>query len=156
LAVILLAIDPGNSTGWAVYAHGRLVECGATNPDKQGCRALWWLAQGAVTEFVGEQPQIYRNSRAKGDPNDLIPVAMNLGRWVERASLAGVRTIKLHLPNEWKGTIPKDVHHRRILPKLHVEERAVLPQLAAKPAGDMMDAVALGLFHLGRVGRGGV
>jgi hypothetical protein len=149
----LLAIDPGACTGWAVYAVGELVACGVTGIDAVDCPAVRALvSMPGIGELVIERPQVYRPKESKGDPNDLIKVAIEVGRWVERASLSGARVLQT-LPNEWKGQVPKDVHHRRALAILSDDERAAIPSLPRTYAHNALDAVALGLWRLGRLRR---
>ncbi len=64
-------------------------------------------------------------------------------------------------PAPWKGNVPKEVHHRRAFEAMTVEEVAVLGGHQLNPNSatyqhDTADAIALGLWALGRVGRGGV
>ena len=60
----------------------------------------------------------------------------------------------------WKGNVPKTVHHRRVLDTLRPAEAALaahlLDPLQAAYQDDAADAIAMGLFETGRVGRGGV
>jgi hypothetical protein len=80
-----------------------------------------------------------------------------------------------YYPNEWKATVKKPVHHRRLWRVLSPAERFLLPvgvaaviDAAVKSYAatgkvtkyshewhNLLDAVGLGLFHLGRTGRGG-
>ena len=55
-------------------------------------------------------------------------------------------------PRVWKGQVAKRAHHMRIVSKLTDSEMTIL----GKHQADKWDAVALGLFALGRVGKGGV
>lgn len=93
-----------------------------------------------------------------------------------------MRTAELvhYTPTEWKGSIPKPVHHDRLWKILSEHERAVLggaetkaqidravekgalsrwskPGAAYYPRSfvthNLLDAVALGCFHLGRIGK---
>lgn len=147
----LLAIDPGKCTGWALFwefnsGDVRLWQAGVTDVDKDP--VPWHL----LTEAVCELPQVYRAAQSKGDPNDLIKVAAQVGRWEERAKSRGIPWVT-YLPNEWKGQVPKDVHHRRAMRLLSEEENRRIPEMAETYRHNMMDAVALGLFRLGRLRR---
>ncbi len=93
-------------------------------------------------------------------------------------------TLVEYLPAEWKGQIQKPVHHERIWAALSSAERAIVADtfqdpeiqiLAARRKGalsrwarssnahypansrlpDVLDAVGLGLFHLGRITKDG-
>lgn len=51
---------------------------------------------------VVEKPQVYVRRRSKGDPNDLIDLAVLAGAICAKAG----RAVQVH-PRDWKGTIPK-------------------------------------------------
>jgi len=78
-----------------------------------------------------------------------------------RARRARDSTWSAHRPHRWKGNVPKDTHHRRVLRVLHEHEQirgrgaCVDPDSAAYQP-DAADAVALGAWALGRTDRGGV
>jgi hypothetical protein len=141
---MLLAYDPGRDCGWAVFdEQGVYVRGGVRGvPDATGVR-----------QAIIERPQVYRASRSKGDPNDLITLAIGVGRMQERLESKGV-TVELVLPATWKGQIPKEVHHRRILEVLTATERtrlsASLSGIAPSIRHNLLDAVGLGLWFLRR------
>jgi hypothetical protein len=95
--------------------------------------------------------------RARGavPPNDLIDVA-TVG-----AAIAGAcqNSVQLYPPNEWKGSVPKDIHHRRLqLALMPFEKRALEAGLITCPDRhhkEILDALGLGLFHLRRTKRSG-
>lgn len=147
----LLAIDPGNCTGFAVFDSTVLTYCGVTTVD-QNPELVYSL--GMNDEIVIELPQVYRAAQSKGDPNDLIKVALQVGRWMERAI---VRRVPVHLvkPNEWKGQVRKEIHHERVRKLLHSPELDFVnsTRLPETKAHNMLDAVGLGLWRLGRMRR---
>jgi hypothetical protein len=73
---------------------------------------------------------------------------------------AVVKVVERHLsrrvtkknPHRWKGNVPKDIHWARIGLALSPAERVIFHRLKK----DGRDAVALGMWATGRVGRGGV
>lgn len=151
----LLAIDPGRCAGWALFREGKLRQAGVTSVDDPHSEAFVALVTpNLVTDFVIEIPQVYRASQSKGDPNDLIKLAVGAGRWIERATLAKLR-VHTHLPAEWKGQIKKTPHHARVMTVLGEVERMQLPRMAEDKRHNMLDAVALGLFQLGRLPKTG-
>lgn len=147
----VVAIDPGKRTGWAVFDRGQLVEAGVF-PVRTMLDAPPIVAV-APAWAVLELPQIYPRG-GKGDPNDLIDLAVLVGDlcgYYRRHGL-GVVLVK---PRAWKGTVPKTIHNKRTLAKLTAAERAILP---VRPrAGDhdhnMLDAVGLGLWQLEKKGQ---
>lgn len=133
----LIAIDPGTHQGWAVFENGHLVASGLGNePDMR------------ADEVVIEVPEYRRASRVS--PNDLIALAVKVGRVAAFYSSSGA-TVTLIKPSKWKGSVPKDVHHSRALEKLKAHEIA-----RVHANHNTLDAIALGLTHLKRMGRGGV
>ena len=136
----LLAVDPGKHfCGWAFFVDGVLHSCGLDVPDEI---ALLMHAERLVIEL----PQIYRASRTKGDPNDLIDVALVVGQIM--ASFTDVTLIK---PRAWKGTVKKEVMTARIESKLTDAEKALIPRLSISLRHNVVDAIGIGLFSLGRL-----
>jgi hypothetical protein len=135
----LLAIDPGTSTGWAVFGYpgalAGLRACGLGDPPVEGA--------GRV---VIELPQVY--PRQQVPPNDLIALAFLAGRCAGRARGA-VSTV---LPHQWKGNMPKEVCAARVRAALSPEERAVVDacDVPDKQRHNVLDAVGIGLFSEGR------
>ncbi len=138
---MFLAIDPGIDTGWAVLdAGGTLHACGLG--EDFPC-----LSNRAA---VIERPQVYQASKSKGNPNDLITLAIRVGRYQQRLLGAGVLCpdANLVLPTTWKGQVPKGIHHARIDASLSQIEREVLSPWKRTATGDgkagnVWDAVGL-------------
>jgi len=139
----LLAVDPGRGSGWAWYFQGKLDRCGLVKPDRDRAWAFAVPSLPFVTHMVIERPQVYQPNRSKGDPNDLIGVAIIAGRWLQAVPAAHV---SMPLPAEWKRQVPKSVDHGRALRVLSPVERAMLGGMDH----NVMDAVSLGLWALGR------
>lgn len=98
--------------------------------------------------LVLEWPQVYTDKRQwKGDPNDLLPLA-----GVDAAITALMNTnTKHYLPREWKGQAPKEVIATRALSRLSEGEKAAIQKTTKSLIHNVYDAVALGLYHLGRL-----
>jgi hypothetical protein len=92
------------------------------------------IYRGPWDLVVIEKPQIYQGHLQKGDPNDLIDLAVLVGAIIGHVSAT---KILLPLPAEWKGQVPKDIHHRRI--------RKRVPGLG-RCSKDALDAVGLYLY----------
>jgi len=133
----LTAIDPGATKGWATFTRGRLFACGL------GGHAI---PPGLV---VIERP-VYRPG-ARVDPNDLVTLAIRVGEDKAAAERAGC-TVELVEPHMWKGSVPKAIHHRRLLAALTSDERAVFDSAPGTKTqkGNTLDAVGIGLWRLGR------
>lgn len=148
----LLAIDPGKDTGWArLDVSGVLIDCGLGDPPRSdGCRVII------------ERPQVYRGRSSKGDPNDLITLAIQVGRYTERMVAQG-SSVEHVIPHDWKGTVDPDVLCRRVAATLSAPERdllyRVLAPLARRPMTDehltsgrrhnVIDAVGIAKWSVG-------
>lgn len=157
----LIAIDPGlRACGVAWFAGDALVKAALvlnTEKEKRGpeawrsmaaCvgRALLYTADTLVLEI----PQVYRLRFSGGDPADLLELAgvdgAVVGVMYERAGkLVG------YLPRQWKGQTPKPVHNQRVMAALSTEERETVEPCAKHLVHNVVDAIGLGLFHLGRI-----
>src|SRR5678809_187857 len=135
---MLLAIDPGVSTGWALFKGRDLFMCAQGDPP----------FIFAVTSLIIERPQVYPKTSTK-QANDLITLAIQVGGYLAR--FQGVDSMVV-LPHQWKGSIPKDIHHPRIWAKLDAAEQAIVDHAwkgrSKKGVTDIMDAVGLGLYAL--------
>jgi hypothetical protein len=134
----VLAIDPGNDLGWAIVSAGRqLISCGLNDPP----------ADFVGRKVVIERPQIYPG-RGKGDPNDLITLAIGVGRYTERYSERG-KQVEHILPHTWKGSLDPDVCCRRVWNSLSPSEQdllaVVLEPLARVPFS--FDSLTAGRRH---------
>lgn len=131
----LLAIDPGTRTGWAVFAGAKLLACGLGDPPTEG-----------ADRIVIEIPQVYPAHPVP--PNDLITLAFLAGRYAGRATCE-VSTV---FPHQWKGNLSKEVCAARVRFRLSPEEKKVVDEIRVpvKQLHNVMDAIGIGLFALGR------
>jgi hypothetical protein len=142
---MLLAIDPGQATGWALLNfEGRLLHCGLNTPPD---------ALPAASRVVVERPRIYPGGRTK-NPNDVLSVALNAGEWAGRYQARGFATEYVE-PSKWKGgSVPKEISHPRIFAKLLPSEQLVLSDagkgIAPSKRHNIIDAVGIGLWAAGR------
>ena len=147
----LIAIDPGETTGWASFYDRVLINCGTVvgSPPQlpgidEGDDQLW----GPV-DVVIEKPVSYPMDKV--DANDLITLAITVGEWKEFLGrwAPGVELVK---PRTWKGTVPKTIHNDRIVALLTAEEKALMPKRPRAKTYDhnMLDAVGIGLWKLQR------
>lgn len=165
-----LAVDPGvRYAAVALFRDGRLTRCalvpGGDRPagelDREPASARHAAKVGrAVAAWLGETPyglalwvelaQAYeRRTATHANVTRLRRTATE----VYRAVAAGRADVTRHevAPFAWKGQVPKHVHHARIERVLAPAER----RLARGLDHNVWDAIALGLFAVGRVGRGG-
>lgn len=141
----LLAIDPGANSGWAFFDSARrLSACGLGNAPEG-------LIVAAGRALI-ERPKIYPRGRTK-NPNDVLAVAVSAGEHGGRCKAAGAQVDYVE-PRSWKGTIDKATHHARVLERLDARETAIVDRLGLPKSKrhNVLDAVALGLFGVGRLG----
>ena len=153
---MLLSVDPGvKEAGVAVFESSELTTA--------------WLARGKnwietadrvhddfpgpvnlVQTVVIERPQIYVQSRQKGDANDLITLALFCGR-VTGLFSGWTDQVVEYRPHEWKKQVPKNIMMDRIIRRLSDEEfdRIQLPK-AKSLYHNIFDAIGIGLHHLQR------
>lgn len=171
--MILLAVDPSvRSSGIALFKDGILIHAArvTVKPNKHSCGAqrcmdmVWAIEEKVtkvknsihlnqrVTTVVFEWPRTYPNQ--KTPPNDLFPLA-GIGMALYGLHSDGAE-VHSYLPQEWSGGVPKSktgsalvsARGKRISGILCAEEKALVPD-----QHDILDAVGLGLFHLGRMER---
>lgn len=146
----LLAFDPGETTGWALFRAGRLIAAGSAKsadglehymPDEAE-KTRWVLI---------ELPQERHHGR-KTNVRSIITLAVRVGELKREWEARGAE-VELVWPTTWKGSVPKSIHNRRVLAALSEEERALLPKRprAKKHDHNMLDAVGEGLWKLGRM-----
>jgi hypothetical protein len=117
------------------------------------------MMAGAVAEWSGpvdhlalEWPRVYatriRAGQSSGDPNDLLGLAA-----VDTAIVALLDAPSTsYCPSEWKGTVEKSVMGARIIGRLSANEAALVMSITpASKRHNAVDAVGVGLFHLGRL-----
>lgn len=172
---MILAIDPGiRSPGAALLRRGVVVAAAririprSLHSGELGHRAhevgrliMEWA--GAIeasgpdlslrdVDVVYEWPQIYRASRSKGNPNDLLKtLATGAAACAMLAGLVG--SVTTPTPAEWAGQTKKATEGdpwdsqraSMVARRLSPAERALVPD-----SHDAIDAVALGLWKAGR------
>ena len=161
---LLLAIDPGkHKIGWALAKDGVLVACGTTHepgasPMVVACavghdvlKAMglgglspdegWKMLRGV--DMVQESPHVRDGFRvATKDIEDLKKFSRAMTK-----VMGGAR--EKYRVQEWKGSLPKHVQHKRLVGRLFESELAVMPPPSQH---DAYDAAGILLFALGRAG----
>lgn len=137
----IMAIDPGACAGWACgTSDGGLMACGHIYPDR-GQRPPKLPGGRLVDLLVVELPLLtaFKPKNAADNVvtrgNNMISLAVRLGRLIE--SVPHAKLVEVY-PSHWKGQVPKDLHHPRILASLDDEERAL-----ASGQSDETDAIGL-------------
>lgn len=139
----LLTIDAGACTGWAFSVHDEITAAGVWG-EWPGDFAIG-LFPGAASSIVIEAPAAVWRSTTE----DIIKLARRVGRWEQWGRSLGAE-VRVVSPNDWKGSLPKGIAHRRILTALTPDEHLNLPVLPKSKAHNMLDAVGMNLWLLGR------
>lgn len=151
----LIAVDPGlHACGVAIFTDSVLQDASYIQSDSK-YTALNMIAQSMVYSVLAktgrmygnmviELPQVYPVS--KGDPNDLISLAVVIGALVEGF---GGHYTQLVKPREWGGQTPKKTKNQRVLKALRESEKAKIVSVGAKDH-NTLDAIGIGLWKLGR------
>lgn len=159
---IVTAIDPGiRKLGIAVFADGllyasALIKAPGTDIGVPAWQRIvdkvrdwrldhtppWYFSKEEA--LVSEYPQSYTATHQKGDQNDLIELTGVVGYLM--GSIVDVGEKQTYLPRTWKGTMDKEAMQERILSRLSAEERK-----NAVEQSDVIDAIGVGLFYLGRL-----
>lgn len=159
---VTLAIDPGNNTGVAWGVNGKLVACYLSDPDGELVIPIGFGIGndtfGPPLRAVVEYPKFYgvraygSASKAYGVANSLIRESVTLGRWVERATIAGAEVVEV-LPRDWKGTLPKRAMLRMIVERMTPDERRIVKalDLPRSLVHNVLDAVGIVLWSAGRL-----
>lgn len=126
----ILAIDPGIHQGWCWLAPTQY-QIGLGHAPKPDIN----------TNVLIECPQVYRADQSKADPNDLIKLALRVGRLLERFKSHDVRLV---YPREWKGQQSKTVTKNRMFRKYpDLEDRLNRSGVAAGLQNNVIDAVGI-------------
>lgn len=175
----LLAIDPSlNSAGAALFKAGVLISANTLKSSAYDRKVkdemvrcvriansiVYWIQEchhrtrGCPLQVACEWPQVYTSDKSEIPPKAVIPMA-----GVSAAILAllwtedKTKTSKCYLPGDWvQGTKKKDSKNIyktsraiRIISRLSPEEKVVFDREAL--THDAIDAVGIGLHHLGRL-----
>jgi len=138
----LVTIDPGvHKSAIALWGGGRLLFA----DDLKNPEVFRVVDRVGAVRLVIESPVLYPTKRKQHkDVGDLLAVVNKI-----KALAVQARGVS---PAEWKGQVPKKIHGDRIFNELTKEE--ILAVVSIKNH-NTIDAIGLGLWVLGRLGRGG-
>lgn len=139
---LVLAIDPGTITGWAVARDGVLILAGHFHKDKRYDRVRP-IPIFSYTKVLVEKPVYYpAGKNTKGDPNTLITLGILVGEYAGVYKNQGI-TVEFVTPMQWKGNVPKDICHNRLADMMRPGE--VFPK-----NHNARDAVGIAFWDAGR------
>ena len=148
--MIVLGVDPGkHCMGWALRDQTILQAGLARTQEKK----LGFCVQDLISQLPGgadlvvvELPRIYPYER-RIRVNDLLDLAAVAG------ACASVGPLEFVYPASWKGQVPKDISHGRILAALSPQERAAVDRdLAPIPKSlqhNVLDAIGIVQWRTG-------
>lgn len=147
----ILGIDPGECTGWGLLINGVLIDCGKIVVAQDQPLSL---PRGAGASVWIEKPTYRPHEQI--DPNKIMTLAIKVGRLQETYLALGNR-VRLITPNDWKGTVPKQIQNERDMRKLtYAEIKMVHSRLQSIPKGEhnnVWDGIGIALWA-GRSERG--
>ena len=169
---VLATIDPAGDGGGLALGSVEVTPDGVVATLSGACRVSGYANPRAAAVGVGlaighvpnarkrlavvvERPKKRRDQRAKHRAVELLQdVLTSIKRRIKPAVWVG------YYPEQWKASVPKEIHHRRAWVVLTDAEREVPALWALNPDGphyqhDTADAIALWLWAVGRLGRGG-
>lgn len=158
----MLCVDPGlRGCGVAEFNEHELLRAAyVKNPvefgrgyvahNGMGGAVAGWCHKASVALI--EHPVIYPGSaQQKGDLNDLLDVV------AVGASVASHYSKPITVfPSDWKGNVPKDVMTERIRRAITDEERSRIEKCPANLMHNVLDAIGIGLWKLGRINKRGI
>lgn len=156
----LVTVDPGvKATGIAHFIDKKLhrvalVRSSGLTSMIGSLFNVEWPVYFSLNELIVERPTVYRRG-SKGDPNDLISIAIVAGAAAMAFGCETWTSIEFIEPRTWKGSVKKTVHNARIIKRLDKEELEVMnTRLDGVPKGlihNVVDAIGIGLYKLGRM-----
>lgn len=146
----LISIDPGvKYFAYAVFEDGVLQDaekCYVNNVRR-------FANEHMPRALVCEKPVVYRHIPS----NIVVDLAIAAGIVVSSYQLATGAEVVWYTPTQWKGSRPKKDHQRDcILPSLSLDELSLIKIKTSRTRQpkwdkDIVDAVGIGLYHLGRL-----
>lgn len=147
----LLTLDPAKTaTGWAVFCQGTLQQAGGWKYSRKDpyyqVRLRELFAFYPIDRVLIERPQ----AAWKGKADDQITASLYSGVLLGTSLQRGKEGAVIR-PRDWKGNLPKEVHHMRACKKLTQDEADIIRRGRCKTwiksnETDMLDAVVLGLW----------
>lgn len=161
----LLCIDPGKKAIGFLYSDAdRPVACGcirSKSNDPAIAAAAFYDAlvcriPGFRPDILVAEAMVWRPNDRKSQPNDLLDVTRTTTHVAVACRVGGVRDVEAL---EWKGNLPKAIHHARIDFALNEAERAIVRLGIASTiethAKEVLDAVGIWAYYTKRTDRAG-
>jgi len=131
---VIIGIDPGLDTGWAIIKDGCLIRAGLGDPRGADCACL--------CDAYIECPRIYPTGTP--NPNDLIKLAVLVGEYKHWFEYDGCK-VRLIAPSDWKGQQPKAVTERRMRARFPDLDRWLVG-IAPGKKHNVIDAIGIAAY----------
>lgn len=144
----LVTLDAGRRWGWSFFRIGLLFAAGYAKSSDHAHAIMPKEALRAKRVII-ELPQ---QRPGKTHVASIITLSVHVGQlkgdWESRGA-----KVDLVWPTTWKGSVPKDIHNKRVLAALSEDELKLLPKRPRAKDYDhnCIDAVGIGLWKLGRM-----
>lgn len=163
---VILSIDPGLDTGWALWRAGRLIACGHGDPRSSPLHVVHSTKQDedVIHDVWIEDQEIY--PRSPVPPNDVLTLAKLAHSTRGRYETLGC-TVHMVLPRAWKGQTPCTctakqpdpaacTHHSRVWAALTVHEQNIAADvckgMAPGKRHNVLDAIGIGQWVVKHAG----
>jgi len=145
-----VAIFKGGNLSGALYVPNSITDGRGYNAHAaMGAEVHSYLFASITGKIIIEHPRIYPGSaQQKGDLNDLIDVAC-VGAAI--SAMFPVGTVETVFPADWRGQVPKEVMTERISRAISNDERRGIEKCYASLMHNVLDAIGIGLWKLGRI-----
>lgn len=145
---MLITIDPGACTGWAVWDDDGLMNCGIF---EAGSDSMPVRPNGTYSVWI-EYPVIYPRSKAR--PSDILTLAKIAAQYGGAYREMGCVVTYVE-PAQWKGQLSKKISHDRIWASLNATEqekaRRLLSSVSPKKRENALDAIGIGQWVRSRL-----
>lgn len=148
--------DPGTTKGTAVAQTVTRQIVGLAMFEGPRAVAHWGKGFTYHEETHWEKPQFYPDTLRNLRPAQVVALANDLidltdaGRATASALAGPSHACVAHRPREWKGQIPKPIHHGRVLGRLSPEELALLVEAYGQPAEALIRYVHTAALAVGK------
>lgn len=171
-ALAIISRTPDNPDGMVSIKKVKIIRI----PDslKKSCPAVYMAITPnllkediTVSGLAMEGQEVFSTRMRGGNPQDIIHLAQMAGVLMQKAVAAfAPKQVFMPEPVQWKGSVPKEIHHARICRRLGLEyslrggtsglyavpkdHKKIAPDINAGDWKHAMDAVGLALYAMDR------
>jgi Holliday junction resolvasome RuvABC endonuclease subunit len=149
---LIIGIDPGRNTGIAVLKNGEPVQLSVVtlkskNLNEMSAELSYNLEKVIDANIRGislgviEMPVIYSRMQNPGNPNDILKVGFLVG-----VASAFFTWSILPTPRDWKGSMPKNINHKRTLTRAGLKALDLLHCIPKSKQEHAIDALGIAFW----------